>query len=317
MNRIVDMHCDTLLEGWRHPERSIVNGEYMINLELLKQAGSLCQFFAIWIPRKEVNNGEDAYGLMKSIYAYYQTVLEQHGNLIQPAYTAEDVLKNAGQGKLSSLLCVEDGVFVEGKMERLHEAYDMGVRLITLTWNYENSIGFPNSREPEEHAKGLKPFGLDLVAEMNRLGVIVDVSHLSEGGFWDVVKTSKQPFVASHSCARALCDHPRNLTDAQLKALGEAGGVVGVNFYDAFLQEGLEGATYDILRQHLVYMKDKAGIEALGLGSDFDGIETAGEVKDFGGMPRLLEELQKDFTDDEIDRIASRNAMRIMGEVLK
>ena len=111
--------------------------------------------------------------------------------------------------------------------------YDRGVRMIALTWNYENSIGFPNSADPELHASN-SPFGFEVVERMGELGMIVDVSHLSEGGFFDVAEAVKGPFAASHSCARALCGHSRNLTDRQLRVLGDHGGVCGVNFYSSF-----------------------------------------------------------------------------------
>ena len=163
--------------------------------------------------------------------------------------------------------------------------------------------------------RGLKPFGEEVVAKMNELGMIIDTSHLSEGGFYDVAKLSKQPFVASHSCARALCNHRRNLTDDQLKTLGNAGGVVGVNFYNYFLKEDSEYATIEQIIDHLVYMKDKAGIDALGFGSDFDGIEDNGELVNYSGFTRLLSAMEKKFTDDEIDKICSLNALRIIKDV--
>src|SRR5699024_7042079 len=111
-------------------------------------------------------------------------------------------------------------------LRRLHEFYDAGVRLITLTWNYENAAGYPNSRDSSVMRKGLKPFGKVLIEEMNDLGMIIDVSHLSDGGFWDVARRSKKPFIASHSNARAVTSHPRNLTDEMIRAIAEKGGVI-------------------------------------------------------------------------------------------
>ena len=313
--KIIDMHCDTLLEGWRKPVISFLDGNLSVNLNLLKKSGCMAQFFAIWLPREEMKT-MDSYDILKSIYGYYCKVMEENSGLIKPAYSRADIENNHKNGILSSFLTVEDGVFLDGKIERLTEAYDMDVRLLTLLWNYENSVGFPNSDDPEVHMKGLKPFGIEVVEKMNQLGMIIDVSHLSEGGFYDVKKYSSKPFVASHSCARALCNHRRNLTDHQLKVLGEAGGVVGVNFESSFLQEGLEGATFELIIRHLLYMRDKAGIEAIGFGSDFDGIENNGELVNYGGFISLLERMEKYFTDDEIDKISSGNALRVMGDIL-
>ncbi len=313
--RIVDMHCDTLIEGWRHPERSLFDGETSVNLKLLQENGSLLQFFAMYLSRQEMKT-MDPYDILKGIYGYYCEQMEKHSDIIRPVYSAEDVLKNRENGMLSSLLTVEDGVFIDGKMERIEEVYDMGVRLITLMWNFENSLGYPCSDNYDDHRRGLKKFGIEAVEYMNDLGIIIDVSHMSEGGFFDVARHSKVPFVASHSCARSLCSHRRNLTDEQLKALGDAGGIVGVNFECSFLKDGSDRATFDQVIEHLLYMKNKAGIESIGFGSDFDGIDDNGEFVNYSGFTPLLERMEKHFTFDEIDKITSGNALRVMRDVL-
>ena len=313
--RIIDMHCDTLIEGWRKPERSFYDGDTSINLKLLKENGSLLQFFAMYLSRNEMKT-MDSYDILKGIYGYYQTQMEKYSDIIKPVYSAQDVLENEKKGLLSSLLTVEDGVFIDGKIERVQEVYDMGVRLITLMWNFENSVGFPCSDDPEAHLKGLKPFGIEVVEKMNELGMIIDVSHMSEGGFYDVARYSKKPFVASHSCARALCNHRRNLTDDQLKTIGNAGGIAGVNFECSFLKEGSNRATYDQIIEHLLYMKDKAGIDAVGFGSDFDGIDDNGELENYSGFTTLLERMEGKFTYDEIDKICRGNALRVIKDVI-
>ena len=313
--RIIDMHCDTLIEGWRKPERSFYDGDTSINLKLLMENGSLLQFFAMYLSRNEMKT-MDPYDILKGIYGYYQTQMEEYKEIIRPVYYAQDVLENEKNGLLSSLLTVEDGVFIDGKIERVQEVYDMGVRLVTLMWNFENSVGFPCSDEPEAHLKGLKPFGIEVVEKMNELGMIIDVSHMSEGGFYDVAKHSKKPFVASHSCARALCNHRRNLTDDQLKTIGNAGGIAGVNFECSFLKEGSNRATYDQIIEHLLYMKDKAGIDSVGFGSDFDGIDDNGELVNYSGFTTLLERMEGKFTYDEIDKICRENALRVIKDVI-
>lgn len=313
--RIIDMHCDTLIEGWRKPEISFVDGDRSINLQLLKDHESLAQFFAMYLSRQEMKT-MDPYDILKGIYGYYSRMMEENRDLIRPAYSASDIRANQEAGLLSSFLTVEDGVFLDGKIERLQEVYDMGVRLITLMWNFENSVGFPCSDDPQAHMKGLKPFGIEAVEAMNEMGMIIDVSHMSEGGFYDVAKHSRKPFVASHSCARALCNHRRNLTDDQLKTLGNAGGIVGVNFECSFLKEGSDRATYDQIIEHLLYMRNKAGIEAVGFGSDFDGIDDNGELVNYGGFTTLLERMEKHFTYDEIDKICSENALRVVEDVI-
>lgn len=312
--KIIDMHCDTLLEGWRHQDKRFADGDFSVNLALLKAHGSLAQFFAIYLSRIEMKT-MDPYVLYQEIYQYYCRIMEAHSDVIRPVYCAEDILRNEKAGLLSAFLTIEDGVFIDGKIERVQEVYDMGVRLITLMWGFENTAGYPCSDDAEMHLKGLKPFGLAVVEKMNQLGMLIDVSHMSEGGFYDVAKHSKQPFVASHSCARGLCNHRRNLTDDQLRTIGECGGVAGVNFECSFLQEGADRATFDQIIRHLLYMKDKAGIEAVGFGSDFDGIEDNGELVNYGGFTPLLERMEKHFTDDEIDKICRQNALRVIRDV--
>ena len=313
--RIVDMHCDTLIEGWRKPEKSFYDGDFSINLKLLKENQSLCQFFAMYLSRNEMKT-MDPYDILKGIYGYYTQKMEEHKDIIRPVYSVEEILKNKEEGILSSFLTVEDGVFVDGKIERIQEIYDMGVRLLTILWGYENSMGYPCHDDPAIHMMGLKPFGIEVVEEMNRLGMIIDVSHLSEGGFYDVAKYSKQPFMATHSCARALTNHKRNLTDNQLRTLAEKGGVAGINFECSFLKEGSNFATYDQIIQHLLYMKNVAGIETIGFGSDFDGIDDNGELVNYGGFSTLLGKLENHFTYDEIDKITHLNALRVMKDVL-
>ena len=210
---------------------------------------------------------------------------------------------------------MEDCVEIDGQLERFDRVYDDGVRMMTLTWNYENCIGFPNSRDHLLHTtKGLKAFGFDAVEKMNDLGIIIDVSHLSEAGFYDVASHSKKPFAASHSCCRALHDHPRNLTDRQLKTLADKGGIVGVNFYDQFLGDLGGYTTIESIVQHVLYLRKMAGIESICLGSDFDGIESALEFKDYAGYPAVIAALEKVLTDDEIDRICYGNFLRFFDD---
>jgi membrane dipeptidase len=279
----------------------------------MKQGNALAQFFAIYIPRIEMKI-MDPYDIFLGIYKTYQKELANNIDAIRPAYCVTDIIKNEKNGKMSALLSIEDGVVVGDKMKRIDEFFNKGVRMMTLTWNYENSIGFPCSDNPDAHKQGLKPFGIDAVRRMNELGMIVDVSHLSESGFYDVAAHSSQPFVASHSCAKALCNHRRNLSDEQLKVLGEKCGLVGVNFCANFLREGSQYATVEEIVQHTVHMVNKAGLESVGLGSDFDGIETDLEMEDYCGYPSLVDALSKHFNNEAIEKICYKNALRVLSQ---
>ncbi|MBK5253753.1 MAG: membrane dipeptidase [Peptostreptococcaceae bacterium] len=313
---IIDAHSDTILLATYEKDYELRENDGHISLMKLKEIDSLCQFFALYIDRDYFDT-KSPYEIFSEMYNMYTEQITKNNDLILPAYSAEDIFRNREAGKMSALLAIEDAVCAEGKIERIDEFFEKGVRAMTLVWNFENELAFPNSVVHEEHMKGLKPFGLEAIEKMNKLGMLVDVSHLSEGGFYDVAKFSKKPFIATHSCARALCNHQRNLTDDQLKTLGKIGGVVGVNFEASFLKEDSENGTYDQIVEHTKYMVNKAGIEAVGFGSDFDGIPLAGEIGDCRGFTRLIELLTKHFTDDEIDLISYKNMIRILKENIK
>lgn len=317
--RFVDLHCDSVFEMFLQNKGLDELGGH-INLDKLRRGGAMVQCFAAFIATHDCaeRNGVTlgAYELFNAMADIFDREMAHHGDVIAPVRSVADIEKNIREGKISAMLTVEDAAPLEGKIERVDELYARGVRMAALTWNYENSLGHPNSKLAAEHARGLKPFGIEAVARMEELGMICDVSHLSEGGFWDVARRAKKPFVASHSCARALCAHQRNLTDAQLRAVAEHGGVVGVNFYSAFIN-GREDytPTADIIA-HMDYIRNKAGVESVALGSDFDGIDCRLELGDCTGLASLAEAMESRFTDDEIDLVCSKNALRVFADVI-
>jgi membrane dipeptidase len=309
---IIDLHCDTMMACY-FKKQSINEFEGHINIEKLKRGGCMAQALALFLPTDghKTRDGRMPWDLYKDMLLCWNENVDANKELMRRAFSADDIRKNAEEGYMSALLTVEDGIGIDGKMERLEEMYADGVRMLTLTWNWENSIGFPNSADPDLHKKELKPFGIDVVRRMNELGMIVDVSHLSEGGFWDVVKYSSKPFAASHSCARALRDHQRNLTDEQLKALADKGGVVGINFCSDFLSEDKENSYAGDIVRHMVHFRNVAGIDVIAWGSDFDGIGSKLDFGDYAGFGKILDLLSKEFTDDEIDKINHGNFLRV------
>lgn len=322
--KIVDLHCDTIMNLYRGEKLSAIPDGH-IDLEKLKRGGCLAQCFAIFVPTNQaaerigVTDTPEEY--FEKAYKAYLRELEANSGDIMPALNTADIEANAAAGKMSAILTVEDGVTLAGKLENVDEYHRKGVRMVALTWNYENSLGFPQSRDPHIHAMGLKSFGIEAVRRMNELGILVDVSHLSAGGFWDVVRYSEKPFVASHSCCRALCDISRNLTDEQLKAVGDSGGVVGINFANDFLHPVADRrldrftAASEVVR-HLCHMARVAGVDALAIGSDYDGISSELEWKDYGGMQMLAEAIVKRFGSHDAEKICSGNALRVFRDVL-
>ncbi len=307
-----------------------------VDIEKLKQAGSIAQFFAAFIYAGDfqVGDGEDnvemsncissvkidwdgAYAHALDILRYAKKEFSEHSNDISFAGNSMDLQKNLMNKKISAFLTIEEGGILDGKMERLEALYREGVRLITLTWNYENCIGYPNSRNEKIMMKGLKPFGFELISEMNRKGMLIDVSHLSDGGFWDVIKYSKSPVVASHSNARALCSHPRNLSDEMIRVLAGKGGVAGVNFYPYFLN-GSERAGVDDLVRHIKHMYQVGGEDFIALGTDFDGFDDGvNEIKHIGQLDVLYQALRKaGFTARQLEKFCHGNAERVIQEAL-
>ncbi len=352
--RIVDMHCDTISEIWE--KRRLGRGEYKsdclrinnghIDLEKLKKSGYLLQNFALYVDREGC---EDPWDKVQELYALYVAELEQNKDVIAPVYRFEDIAENEAKGLISSLLTVEEGGVCKGEIDKLCQLYGQGVRMMTLTWNYPNEIGFPNlngsrGKRMQEMAvgldgdererivkaylntpnteNGLTDIGFEFVSKMEEIGMIVDVSHLSDAGFYDVLAGTTRPFVASHSNARTVCPCVRNMTDDMIRHLAERGGVMGLNFCADFLTQ-LPAGEYNPGRvaaivEHAKYIVNVGGIEVLGLGSDFDGIATHAELPDAGKMYRLYEALHRaGFSEGELDKIFSDNVLRVYKDVLR
>jgi len=320
-NRIgyIDMHCDSLQSTVKYGVDDIYRvPEAMLDAERLRQAGALAQFFAVFFPprgdaRLSALRTDEAF--FDALYRTFLNTLERHGDVIRFAGNAEDLRRNQSENIISAFLTLEDGRILDGCLDKLRDFYEKGVRLITLTWNHENCLGFPNSPDPELMQKGLKPFGIEAVREMNRLGMLVDVSHLSDGGFADVTRVSTRPFVASHSNCRALSPHPRNLTDDMIRTLAEAGGVAGLNFYGCFLNEDPADETSRIGRMtaHVLHMLRVGGEDVIAIGTDFDGISGELEIADPTQMPRLVDALERaGVTPRQLDKFLSGNVTRVI-----
>lgn len=299
-----DLHCDTI--AWlRHNRRRgktmhLRDSEPMhINLEKLQKSGYLLQNFALFVNLAEET---DPWGAVLTLAELYTSEVEKNRDLVTPCRTFADLEQARADGKIAAVLTVEEGGVCKGELENLRTLHRLGVRMLTLTWNHENELGFPNGQ-----SGGLKEKGAAFLAEMEALGMVPDVSHLNDEGFWDVCRLAQKPFAASHSSARTLWPHRRNLTDEQIKAVADRGGVVGVNFYSDFLADSDTTRTADIVR-HMKHMRDVGGLEVVALGSDFDGITCPLELVDAAGMDQLVRAMEHaGFPQREIDRICWEN----------
>lgn len=327
MRPYIDMHCDTLLRAL-HEEREDIYEmpEAMVDAKRLKEAQMMCQFFAVFFPPRqtEFRNGgkplledEELFARARQIFL---NTIQKHPDILAQAGNYGEIRENQETGRVSGILTMEDGRAVQGSMDRLQYFYNQGVRLISLTWNFENCFGAPNSREPEMMKKGLTAFGKEAVGVMNELGMLIDVSHLSDGGFYDVAELSKKPFVASHSNCRSLCAHSRNLTDEMIRILAEKGGVAGLNFEPTFLQADMmdKHSTMERMAAHLKHLIDVGGEECAAIGSDFDGIGGEFEVGNPLRMEGFFEYLNHNgFSGNLIDKIAYKNALRVIKDSMK
>lgn len=249
--------------------------------------------------------------------------MEQNADLIRPVTAYAEIEQNQRDGRMSALLTLEEGGIFCGDPDNLAELYHLGARMATITWNYENELGYPNFHEENgelviDLTRGLKERGIEMLREMERLGMIIDVSHLSDAGFYDVLKHTKKPFVASHSNARSLCDFPRNLTDPMIHALADRGGIAGLNFCRDFLGTPETGQDYlDQCVRQVKYLMNLGGENFPALGSDLDGIPLYADIPDCRVMPVLADRMQKaGLTYSQIEKICWKNALRLYRELL-
>ena len=323
----IDMHCDTLLKGVREEKEDIYEmPDAMVDVRRLKEAKVMCQFFAIFFPPKQSNYPESAKPFLEDEELFtrareiFLNTIARYPKALGQATNYREVIGHQEADRVAGILTMEDGRAVLGSMERLQYFYKQGVRLISLTWNYENCFGAPNSEDPKIMEKGLTAFGKEAIGVMNELGILIDVSHLSDGGFYDVASLSKKPFVASHSNCRSLCGHKRNLTDEMIHILAEHGGVAGVNFEPTFLQYDRKDqhSTMERIAAHLKHLIRIGGEECAGIGTDFDGIGGIFEVGEPSAMERLFTYLHRNgFSEDLLEKIAYRNVLRVIKESMK
>jgi len=325
--KFIDLHCDTLMQAVKDDVVDLFElQDSMLDIKRMKKGGASTEFFAIFFPPLKDGlielggkkfNDEDYFNLL---YTCYKNTMERGKDYIAEAMNAGDIVKNESEGKMSGILTFEDGRLVDS-LDKMKKYYDMGIRLITLTWNGENCFGFPCSKDADAMSKGLKPFGKEAIEYMNELGILIDVSHLSDGGFWDVAEISKYPFVASHSNCRSLSPHQRNLTDEMIKKMAERGGVSGINFAPGFLDPNASfeaDSTLELLSLHLRKMIDIGGEDFPALGSDLDGIGGNLEVGCISKMSMIFDRLKADGVSERvIEKIAYKNAFRVIKESMK
>lgn len=364
---VVDMHADTvqfmLDEGVDINERA---PGLHLDAGRMKEGGLDAQFFAIWVePQYFGTGGHRAVKRADEQIAHVRALAEEHPETWTLATGAADIRRAAAKGRLSALMGLEGGYAIDEKLENVERYYQMGVRYMSPAWTVSTSWA-GSSGDTEGRTRGLNDFGRAVVREMNRLGMMIDVSHVSDKTFWDIIGTSTKPVIATHSNARAITNVPRNLADEQIRALAGTGGVVCVVFYPAFVEPGwdeqkrrvdaeiaplveaasrgvastggpgsLKRIARDRVREreyrrrmppvsvarvvdHIDHIVRLVGVDHVGLGSDFDGIQAVPrDLASVADLPNLTAELLKrGYTENEVVKILGGNILRVMEELI-
>lgn len=309
---IFDSHIDTL-SRLMEVDQTLTDNQGHVDLAKLRKNGKGAQFFAAFVS-PTFYHGKALHNTLEMLDLFWQW-MEEYPEYLAFAGSGADIVQILNSGKMACLLAIEGGEALEGKLANLRMFYRLGVRLLTLTWNHRNDLA-SGALEGNEGG-GLSLFGQAVVDEMNKLGMLVDVSHLNEPGFWDVIRVSKSPIIASHSNARALCDHPRNLTDEQVRAVADKGGVIGVNFCPAFLAKNRRATIHEVVQQ-IEYLVKVGGIECVGIGSDFDGInQTPLGLEHYGKTAEIGAILgERGYSESDVAKIMGGNLLRLCQTVL-
>jgi len=360
---VFDAHCDTLLRvvrsGYQLGER---HNDHHIDLPRLQEGGIDVQGFALWVdPRREdPPPARQALDLL----AAFEDQLQKNADRMALVRGATEARKVLAEGKVGALLAIEGGYAIDNDVTRLSWFYDRGVRYMTLVWM--KSHDWADSSDDEPRWGGLNDLGRSVVREMNRLGMMIDLSHASDETVQDVLAVSKDPVILTHSCARALCNIPRNVSDETLRAVAERGGVIGVNYYIGYLVDSYAQARkarhelrrrreqelreeygpeserfreerrrlwengdrqdeaypggdtdYRVIVDHIDHMVKVAGVDHVGLGSDFDGVSRLPVgLNDAADVPKITQELvARGYSESDIDKILGENFMRVFAQV--
>ncbi len=305
---IFDGHCDTI-QKLCDTNQSLKSNNLHVSIDNMKNNYHI-QVFAAFIDKKE-----DKLPPLKrcnQLIDKYYTEINKNRDSICHCNDIADINHTINQNKVAALLSIEGGDAVEGSLDNLLSFYDKGVRLMTLTWNYDNEI---SGSIGETDTKGLTCFGKTVVEEMNSLDMVIDVSHISNQGFWDVIEHTKKPIAATHSNVYSLKKHKRNLSDEQIRAVINNNGFIGINLYSEFLAD-TDCSILDVMR-HIEYILALGGENNIGFGTDFDGMDSMPrEIHGICDICKIPDELIKiGYSDELIEKITYKNFLRLFNNL--
>lgn len=357
MNKIpaIDLHCDTIalirscsvqaenerkgLENgpifFSVSEKELKEGIRLrhngrhIDAERLKESGYFCQCLGLCASQRAANAAHvTPWEYLQQLFDCFDREVADCSELLRPAVSGSEMEANFRSGYVSAMKTMEDSMALGTDLAHLEEAYRRGVRMASLTWNFENDLAFGHRKTETgleiDAVNGLKSAGREFIKAMEELGMLVDLSHLNDAGTADVLSLLKPstPVIASHSNARALCGHARNLPDEYLKKIADRGGIIGINFWHAVLNEAYRNGPEKLsavsdMCEHMKYIRRVAGIDSIGLGSDFDGITSETEISGCGEIQKLAEGMDRaGFTGEEIEKVFYKNVLRVFKDVL-
>jgi len=300
-----DLHCDTISECYNAKE-GLYKNNMQLSIEKGKEIEHWIQTYAIWM--SDELSDEKAYDYFNKVYGYFIEQMNALKDVISFCKCHKEVEETLSQKKRVALLSIEGSRALGSHIERVQEFYDKGVRMMTLTWNGKTAVADGCMLE---EADGLTEFGKCVVKKMEELGMLIDVSHLAEKGFWDVTKTVSGPFIATHSNSKTICNHPRNLTDEQFRVFVERKGLVGMNFYPLFINNTMTGKIEEIL-PHIDHFLSLGGEEVIAMGSDFDGAKMPVDMRGIQDVDYLYQLLVKRYGKKLADQFYFENAMNFI-----
>ena len=316
-----DAHCDTINAVMRRGGSLLAN-EHHLDLSRLGDFAPSAQVFAVWdrpsgLSMREMNfaGGDfpeaELFALFEASFDRLLIELEQNHGIITLCTSADDAKATAGQGKIAAFIAIEGAELVDCSLDKMWSAFERGARIVNITWNYDNKL----SGSAMGSGSGLTEDGRAFVRFLQTIGAAVDVSHISERGFWDICEIAVRPVIASHSSSRAICDHPRNLTDAQFLALRDMGGVAGINLCPDFIGGG---RNIEAVISHIEHFLSLGGEKAVCLGGDLDGIDDLPsgirDVRDYYVIYEAL--LRRGLSESLIQDIFYNNLLHTLGRAL-
>ncbi len=313
-NMLIDGHCDTI-ERMLDLKTNLEDVNLAINLKQASQNLPYIQCFATFVHDVFVKQ-KQGFKRAKDILDYFYKEYDKHKRKMQIVVKKEQLISKELEKKWGVILTIENGGAIDDDLDNIDMFYDMGVRIMSITWNGENSLGCGALTNIDT---GLSKLGKEYIKRLEKSKIGIDVSHLSEKSFWDVNKIITKPIIASHSCCKSLCNHKRNLSDEQIKEIAKSNGIIGVNYCNLFLSQNGNASSSNIA-DHIQHISNLVGVDYVGLGSDFDGIDKGNEVRDVHTLEdihNIKEQLEKrGFSKDEINKIMGENWKRVLKEIL-